>query len=291
MSLLHRVHRRIRRALPQYAEIGRHRIRLPRGSMLNEYRSNHRHYDFALGEIAAVVYDRYPTLHAIDIGANVGDTAALIRIHTDIPVLCIEGDAALLPLLRRNAASMGPSVEIEPSFVGCENVFADLSRVSARGLNASLVDALAPEWSANRVRFLSLETIVRKHSHFINAKLLKIDTEGFDFDIIRSSTKFLQRARPVLFFEYDPSLRSDALDGGIRTLDFLIEHGYCKFLYYDNFGNLLLELMAAERTKMADLHAYLASNRRFGVAIYYFDICAIHKEDAEIVADIKRRCS
>jgi hypothetical protein len=65
-------------------------------------------------------------------------------------------------------------------------------------------------------------------------------------------------------------------------VDFLIAAGYSHFLYYDNFGNLLLRATANERSILIDLDGYLASNWNKGVAVYYFDICTFHDEDAAL---------
>src|ERR1039458_4940240 len=99
--------RRLRGLRPQYDTVGRHRIRLPVGSQVLDHKRRFRLYDTALGSIASMIHAKYPDLHAIDIGANVGDTAALIRKSADIPVLCIEGDPLLVPVLLDNSARLG----------------------------------------------------------------------------------------------------------------------------------------------------------------------------------------
>jgi hypothetical protein len=40
----------------------------------------------------------------------------------------------------------------------------------------------------------------------VNSKMLKIDTDGFDTLILKSAVDFLKRAKPIIFFEYDPFL-------------------------------------------------------------------------------------
>lgn len=169
---------RIRRELPQFVNIGQYRLRLPPGSKLNLYQAQFRRYDIALGEIARVIHKAYPTMCAIDVGANVGDTAALIRKYADIPVLCIEGDKKLLPMLMENLAQMEFEVVIEPSFVGRDRTFVDETKIREGGLNASLVGAIG---TVDRgIEMQSLETILLRHPKFAGAKLWKIDTEGCD---------------------------------------------------------------------------------------------------------------
>jgi FkbM family methyltransferase len=279
------------RFLPQFADIGSYRIRLPYGSRLNLYQSKFRRYDMALGEIASLANATHVDLHAIDIGANVGDTAALIRKYADVPVLCIEGDARLLPILRANCVQMGPRVEIEPSFVGKSGTAIDAARIGSAGLNASLVHAVVPAGSAapaNATRMSSMSEILARHPTFARARLLKIDTEGFDFDIIGQSVDFLSDAKPILFFEYAPTFRPDTPDAGPETLRLLASLGYTRFLFYDNYGNFLLSVTSENIDQCDDLHAYLLGNATYGPVVHYFDICAFHAEDLALAEAVRQ---
>lgn len=278
------LYRRLRRLKPQYAEIGPYRVRLPSNSPVLNYRKAFHLYDTQLAKIASVLKTKYPALRAIDIGANVGDTAALIRESAEIPVLCIEGDPSLFPLLEENVAGLGPGVEIEHSFVGQDGMSVNLGAASDLGLNACLVEAVDARGS---VRLRSLRTILADHPVFASSKLLKTDTEGFDFNILGQSLEFIQQARPAIFFEYDPKFQPDEPRAGLDTIDELISVGYSDFIYYDNIGNFLLHADAGNRGILNDLDGYLASNRRHGVAVHFFDICALHREDADLVPAIR----
>lgn len=277
-------YRRLQKPKPSFLEIGPYRIHLQDNSQLLNYKSAFHLYDTALGKIAAVVNAKYSGLHAIDIGANSGDTAALIRETSEIPVLCIEGDPILLPLLIENVAKMGQGVQVERSFVGEDGTAINLKSAHDLGRSACLVEAVDP---CGQVKFRSLQAILSDHAEFRASKLIKIDTEGFDFKILRLSLDFIRLAKPVLFFEYAPHFLPEEPTAGLETLDALIESGYSDFLYYDNHGNFLLSTEASNRLLFSDLHHYLASNHRYGVAVHYFDICALHQEDADLVSVIR----
>src|SRR5262249_16620676 len=105
--------------------VGRTKLLLPADHALDRYQAKWRCYDRALGEIARLVWQKYPGSAAIDIGANVGDSAALINTPHDIPTLCIEGGEAFLPFLRENARRIGPHVVIETAFVGDDSASAN----------------------------------------------------------------------------------------------------------------------------------------------------------------------
>jgi FkbM family methyltransferase len=263
--------------------IGRYTILLPGDSRVVAYKSAFGLYDTALGDIAAIVRAKYPNLHAIDVGAYVGDSAALIRASGDIPVLCIEGDRALFSLLAENLSRMGAGIEIEQSFVGADGDSVDPNKIDNLGRTASLVGASKADGT---IPLRSLDRILDGHTTFRNAKLLKTDVEGYDFDILRQSIGLIRKVRPVIFFEYAPYFRPEAPDAGLDTIRLLIESGYSDFLYYDNFGNSMAHVKAEQLTLFSDLHGYLASHRKFGTAVYYFDICAFHADDAELASEV-----
>ncbi len=269
----------------RYDTIGAYRIRLPVNSRLPMYKRAFKLQDTPLGDVARVVRAKYPDLHAIDIGANVGDTAALIRKAGEIPVLCIEGDSELLSILAENAAVMGAGIVVEKSFVGAEGQAVDPALIVDRGRNASLKAAIQDEGS---IKLRSLRSILEDHPEFSQAKLLKTDTEGFDFDILRQSLDFIHGSKPVIFFEYDPGLRPAESRAGLDTIGALIEAGYSDFIYYDNYGNFLIHAKAQQLDILTDLHNYLASNRAFGAAVYYFDVCAFHEQDADLALELRR---
>ena len=205
-------------------------------------------------------------------------------MFADIPVLCIEGDAGLLPILVENSRSLGSRIEIEPSFVGADGQFVSPDLIENSGRNACLLRALRDDGS---VKLRSLKSVLGDHPSFAAAKLLKTDTEGFDFDILRQSLEFLRQSKPIIFFEYDPNLKPSEPEAGLETIAALIDAGYSTFVYFDNFGNRLLYADAKQLGLFADLDNYLASNRRYGTAVYYFDVCAYHQEDTDIAHLLK----
>ena len=117
-------------------------------------------------------------------------------------------------------------------------------------------------------RLRSLQNILKDHPDFALAKLLKTDTEGFDFDILRQSLDFVRRSKPVVFFEYDPHFRPEEPKAGLDAIQALINSGYTNFIYYDNYGNLLLHATSKQWGIMTDLDHYLDSNRNHGSVVY-----------------------
>lgn len=268
-------------------QIGPYQILLPSDHLLDIYQSTWLRYDTALGYIADAIFQKYPESSAIDIGANVGDSAALIRKYTDITVLCIEGNPDFLEYLKQNALRIG-QVEIAECFVGKDEELVNLDLVYSNGGTASIVDAMDSEGTAV-VSTKSLASILSDHPSFKNSKLLKIDTDGFDFYIIETSIEVIEQLSPVVYFEYDISFQNQGEEAALATIQALFNIGYEYFLIYDNYGNYLVSLSNQEYDRFLDLTTYLASNRKKSgtPVVHYFDVCGFTENDIDLFESIR----
>ncbi len=96
-------------------------ILLPEGHMLPIIRVDHPHYAANVARLARSLRAKYGDLAILDIGANIGDTVAILRREVDSPILCIEGSQTFMPFLKANLASF-KDVELEPSYVATGSV-------------------------------------------------------------------------------------------------------------------------------------------------------------------------
>jgi FkbM family methyltransferase len=242
------------------------------------------HYDSAIGRIPKYLSQKYSSFQAIDIGANVGDTAIIIKANLDIPILCVEADDFYFNLLQFNTKNI-PGIAHEHCFVG-DITDNDLQLISYKG-TARLIKSTK---NNNRVDFKSLSEIIEKHKNFDNLKFLKIDTDGFDCKIIRANINFINQNKPVIFFEYDPYFLNQAGDDGLSVFDFLMQIDYQKLLVYDNTGSFLISTETNNRKVLEELNNYFSGRE----SAMYMDICAFHKIDndiAEIIREAEFRFS
>lgn len=274
-------------------QIGPHTIKLPINHALKNYHEVFKRYDIALGEIAKIINTKYPDLTVIDIGANIGDSAALISKYNKIPTLCIEGNPKFIDILKENAKIIGAHIFIEECFVGQDNLTLDINKIETKRGTANINNAIKKNNlqksldSISSIAMQSLETILNKYPNFINSKLIKIDTDGYDFEIIKNSQEILNKLKPIIFFEYDPSMANNGEQGSINAINSLVNIGYSQFIIYDNFGNYLLSLDNININNFIDLNAYLRSNKKYKQIVYYFDICAFHLQDLDLFKKIK----
>lgn len=259
-------------------QIGDVPLAMPLSHELPYHRKTFPQYASNVGRIGAAVQQKYPELSFIDIGANVGDTVAMVRQKAHYPILCIEGAPAYLPLLHRNVGHL-VDVEIEAAFVG--NASGGMSGRIELGRGTA---HLEPSGSgADTIPLVSIEDVISRHPNFASAKIMKIDTDGMDCEIIAGSSEYLARARPVLFFEYDPDLTTRVGADAIQVFDVLVAIGYRYALVYENTGDLMLLLDLNESRLLADLHSYFSGHK----GLRYADICAFDSSDSDLATSLR----
>lgn len=234
-------------------------------------------YDSNIGRIAKYLNEKYSNFQVIDIGANVGDTAIIIKSQVDIPILCIEADDLYYNLLKKNTMSL-KDIDYERSFVG-ESSSSNFQLVSYKG-SARLTKTADFQ---DHIHFKSLAEITEQHTQFNNVKFLKIDTDGFDCKIIRSNVNYLKINKPVIFFEYDPYFLNLIGDDGLSVFSTLSEIGYEKLLIYDNTSVFLISLNIEDIISLEELNLYYSGRQ----SEMYMDICVFHNDDIDIANSIR----
>lgn len=245
-------------------------LRLPLSHNLPYYRHRFPEYDAALGRLSRAVHSKHANGLVVDIGANVGDTAAVIRAASPAPILCIEGNDDYVELLRENVAGLGDRVYVERAFVGPR------SRAMVGELRSVRGTARISTEGTQQFVLVSLEEILQRRSDLPAPRLVKIDTDGFDCPIVEGSMALWQRAKPVLFFEYDPKFYP-AWDARPMWTS-LASIGYNRLLVYNNIGELFVSLRVNEIASIMDLHAYFAQTQ----SNQYADVCLFHDDDDDI---------
>jgi FkbM family methyltransferase len=236
-------------------------------------------YSDNLGRVAAHLSAKYDAFPVIDIGANIGDTAAILHRYVHSPILCIEGEPKFAEFLAVNVASRNPVPVIERSFVGAGN--GDFEIFVLNG-TARLAPAAARWIEAIRTR--TFEAILEEHATFQSARLLKIDADGMDLAILDSAYDWIARRKPVLFFEYDPDLQRAYGDNGLQTFQRLRGAGYHRMLVYENTGDFMFSAEIGNETLLDELCAFFSGRR----SQRYCDLCVFHREDEDLAETIRR---
>jgi FkbM family methyltransferase len=215
------------------------------------------------------------------VGANVGDSVAVLRAQAQFPILCVEADARFFDLLQRNAQQFS-DVALVHAYLG--EAPSQLSGRLRSAEGTGHVDATSAADNGGAGETISIRTlcqVLADHPAFAAAKLIKIDTDGYDCKILRGAAPCLARSKPVLFFEYDPYFLSRQGDDGISVFQTLRELGYRDLLVYDNLGNLIGPANMGDPAQLTRIHNEYCDHRPGG---RYVDLCAFHGDDADAFA-------
>jgi FkbM family methyltransferase len=239
-----------------------------------QYKQNPQH-NSSIGIMAALVKNRFPAAWVVDVGANVGDTLAIIKGQASMPVICVEGDAFCYELLQENARlfdEVYPFKTFLADMPGESNM-----ELQKDGWNLTLTHA-KPGSSGQRLQFDTLDLLVERMKQPVIVKLLKVDTEGHDLRIIRGAAGILERDKPVVTFELNRENIQPLGDSVGDFYDYLVNLGYHHFILNDSAGRLVGTLDSHAKTLLLDLYQY----SYLGQPIYYYDILAFHQTDKDI---------
>ena len=158
----------------------------------------------------------------VDVGANLGDWTSLVREQApEAEGLLFEpGETALHGLRQRFGGDQG--LEIVEAALAAEEGEAEFFEEPDAGEASSLVPGhAAPGAVARRVRLTTLDRELGDRG-IEHVDLLKVDAEGYDFEVMRGAVESLRARRfRVIQFEYNrPWARAGAtLAGAIGLLE------------------------------------------------------------------------
>jgi FkbM family methyltransferase len=262
----------IKRRLPPKSElVAGTLMRVPRDHpvLWHQRKQPNRHQPIA--RTAAALGARDQQRPFVDIGANIGDTAAVMAANARNPLILVEPSDEFHPLLVHNAQSL-PSVRAIHRIL-----VADRPGVTGTLTHWGGTAALTEGPSAARSMLLS--EIAPADTAFV-----KIDTDGFDYRIINGALDWLQTVRPVVMWEVDVRSEADVTDADSVVAN-LAEIGYARFLVWDDPGDLLTQ--TDDPAVVKALHRYLLRQHLSGAPrIYNYDVLAIPRGQEDLAEAI-----
>ena len=265
------------------AQIGKFNLLLNRNHSLPGYLKALPHYSKNLPRLATQIKQKYTDLILIDIGANVGDTVALTRSECDCKIVCIEGNEFYFDVLKKNLQQFKDVFAFNIFLADEEKNIA--GNVEMAGGTLKIVSN-KNSTEQNKIQLTTLDNFLTQNSNFKTAKLLKIDTDGFDMKVMRGGINYIAETKPILFFEYDRTLLEGENENGLHTLYMLEKLGYENALYYDNYGRFMLSAELKNHSLIEQLHYYIEEGKS---AFRYYDMCLFHKDDTDIYNDFVKK--
>lgn len=256
-------------------KVGRYAIKVPGINPVFWYYQANPGFTSQLGRLTSLVRGKYPQTGVIDIGANVGDTACLIKTAEDVPVLCVEGDDTSFDFLQRNVAQFQNTTAHKLYLAEKTDTIA--ANLACAGWNTTIQPG--PADSTQAIKVMRFDDFIVTQPGWQNYKLLKIDTEGFDCPIIRGATDFIRQVSPVIFFEYNRQSMAALGEKGIDTLFLLAELGYSRIAFHDAKGRFIGSTTLADRKTVTDWHDYADGKNS---EIFYLDLTVFHERDTDL---------
>lgn len=250
--------------------IGAFSIQLPAGHLLPFYQQKHPRYDRFLPHLAKSLA---PGATVVDVGANCGDSlAAMATTNPGLHYICIEADPSFFSLLQSNLLSIKERQPQLQADALCELIGKDGNHATLTG-NGGTKHAVAASNGDGAIPCKSLDSALSSLPKKQTIALLKIDTDGWDHEVILSASQLIRKHSPLIFFECQQS-NPQQLEGFSNAIDWLFKAGYSSWFIFDNYGDLLLQTDNPETVKF--LMDYV-NRQNLGVStrtFYYMDILA-----------------
>jgi FkbM family methyltransferase len=243
-------------------------LEMPPDHLLPFYLGAHPLLDQPLAELAERIATRDGHLHAIDVGANIGDTTALMAARVrSATFLCVEGSDKYLPYLRANIARLPPGTTtfLEALLLG------EKDELAAVSLSTQFGTGFLSATPGARTPIRALDSVLEEGPYRgLPWNLLKLDTDGYDFNILKGAERLLKERGPAIFFEYVPQLFHDQGTDPMEVFRWLADRGYSEFTMFTNFGEKLLTVDPRSFDAVAQLSTYSSTFRRL-----HYDVLAM----------------
>ena len=253
-------------------------ILLPADHMLPTYQQLHLKYDRFLPHLSKYI-PHNATI--IDVGANCGDTlAGMVEQNPHAKFICIEPDDAFHNELTSNINRITKflpklDVTVQKYLVG-----KSISNASLAGVEGSKHAIPGSGTQTSK----PLDEIL-KSINCSPVKLLKIDVDGFDYDVIDSAHDLLVLQHPLLFFEcqYEFDYQKAGYE---KTITWLRSIDYTDWTIFDNFGEIVLRTNDIQQLFQLMEYIWKQNKKVTTRTIYYYDVLAATTRDKELIDNV-----
>ena len=155
---------------------------------------------------------------ALDVGANIGNHALYFSDYFE-KVYCFEPNQEVYKLLSLNSEQAGN--------LTCLNIgLSDENKKSYLNVKKTNIGASSvSEYPGNNSQEIELRTL-DSLSIKENVKLIKVDVEGHEYQVLSGVKNMILENQPIMLFEQH---NSDFFNGESKVVDLLIGYGYKKF--------------------------------------------------------------
>lgn len=187
-------------------------------------------YDSVLNRIACYLRQRDGFVSLVDVGANIGDTVTACRLEASDTALCIEPNTEYWPYLQQNLQlSKGRAVSAQ-TLVGAQD-----GVMTANALTSLGTARYIPGQGGERIPVRSIPSLMAE-TGVDKCNLLKIDTDGHDFECLRGAEPLLKKSMPIVLFEADIFANTKYDHDLVNVVSMLVSMRYEVFVLYTHDG-------------------------------------------------------
>ncbi|MGC2305188.1 FkbM family methyltransferase [Candidatus Binatus sp.] len=258
-------------------KIGNFDILMPSAHPLPNFFASQPYRDLCIGIAAKYLGRKYPHAAILDIGANVGDSAAHIATYCDNDLILVEPSTFFGRYLEMNVRKLPNKCTVEPVLISPEE--------RPNGSHGRMV-----HW-AGTAHFESAASCPELKTKTLSSFdrpicMVKIDTDGNDFAIINNSIDWFEKRQPGLLFEHEIRSRSD-LDRADATFENLLRSGYRYFVVFDDPGFMILSTGNVGILKDLNRYQYrIWASAGANKTICNFDVLALQDKDRDVFEDV-----
>ncbi len=253
---------------------GEFTLEAPLSHLLTRLQRTQPYRDLCVGITAKGLSAKYPHSTMIDVGANIGDTAAMMARHCGNKLVLIEASEYFFALLTRNTAQFPNEVVLRRALVsdGSE-MFGSLRHWGGTAYFES-------DGSAPGVTSVRLSDIADDQTCFV-----KIDTDGHDVRILNDSLDWLASARAAVLFENQIGSREDC-DRVDELFHRLRRIGYEYFIVWDDPGFHVISTRSIDVLHNLNRYLLRVTQSADHVGISNFDVLCLHENDHDVLQHI-----
>jgi FkbM family methyltransferase len=219
----------------------------------------------------------------IDIGANVGDTAAGMVKHSEKNILCVEPTQQFFQLCKKNIESFGEKYSSRIRLINAY-IAKDVSENYQSRVVKGTAIKIKADTKAEAPTYTVIDLVNRECIAMDDIALIKVDTDGYDSECIMSIGEKLQEISPFLYWENQIDTK-EQFKKYLCMLEYLEKSGYRHFFVFDNFGNFLCKVDILG-LKNINQYLYRILNKKSTLTFYYVDVLACKDEQENVCQSV-----
>lgn len=242
------------------------------------YKVSHPYYDTTISRLTSYIRSQKRYLKMIDVGANIGDTILLSKVEDDAAdyYVAVEPSEKFYPYLQYNCQSF-QNIRFVKAICVAQLKDRQLTLIEHDGtakLQENIADKSSEITEGGQMIMTTVDKIVSEDIDKRPYNFLKVDTDGFDLEVLDGAKNMIALQKPIILFECDDFGIENFNQKCMDFIQFLNQVGYTHVLFYDNYGLLLTSLKCDDVVNIESLLVY-----RTRAAFRYYDLVCL--EDAD----------